>query len=150
MEQTDCSLALATEAEFAAHPSQPDVAFLGEWMILLDVDSGEEFVESVDVELVRPLHLETPPDGTIEHFLAAAAFPTNGLIVRPATGELTGLIFKGIRNRRVLDLSIQFAANYSDNGLVRLEVDMRANQNPGRMEAIRQVTELLATRLRER
>ncbi|TAH09671.1 MAG: hypothetical protein EAZ12_05920 [Sphingobacteriia bacterium] len=127
------SLAIANEGSFGAHPVIGFVPADEEILVLIDFEN--------DIEIkVKELSTETNFSGKQIHTLAEAKefakqvqFPSHALIIRNAKDE-TEQIIKGIKDwnlmeEQVINLLQQFPSIY-------LETDMRAMNNPSRMQVI--------------
>ena len=79
-------------------------------------------------------------------FLASIGFPRTAVIVAPG-GPGAAPLAKGLQDPGAVDDAIQRALNLSGAGGAFLQTDMRAHQNPRRMETIGRLAERLAARL---
>ena len=80
-------------------------------------------------------------------FLKKADFPSHALIVRPNSGFLPGLTFKGLNKIDAVKEAIKRCASASIDGQVLIQTDMRAHMNPTRMKVITELAEKMANRL---
>jgi hypothetical protein len=138
--------AIASEGSFGPHP---EIGF---------VPAGHEILAFVDAErqteiVVQRLALRTNYAQTtasrideLERFLHVVRFPSHALIARPNTGENTPPD-KGLTTNAELQGAIRRHARSSDDGLARVETDMRAHLNPTRAREIGLLARELARRL---
>ena len=145
MEKANCDLGIASEGSFGPHPS------------LFFVHADEEFVIFIDkrnnIEVIaRELSTSTNFNGkqvqSQEEILAFAAqigFPSHGLILRRSEHE-NSEIYKDITD---LDTLTETANRLlSKFQTLYIETDMRAMNNPTRMQVIEQVTVQLVQKIK--
>lgn len=150
LDTTGETLAIASEGRFGPHPQIPWVASNHEIVLLLDLAYGFEVYasyESLDT------NYEQAKVKSLEEAIAFAQrvhFPTHGLVLTVQTSDQTEpLRYKGLNDWDVLKSWVQTWQPRSTTGLIQLETDMRAMQNPMRMEVIRQATERLIQHLQQ-
>lgn len=144
MEQTGCTIGVASEGSFGPHPSLFFVHANDELLIFIDQEQGLEIV-------CRELSTETNFNGkTVETeadlmaFAKQVQFPSHGLIIRSAKDASEGII-KGIVNTASLRLAFQqLQPKY---GSVFVETDMRAMYNPSRQLVIQACAKKLIERI---
>ncbi len=139
-ERYNCSLAISSEGSFGAHPSMFFIPADDEIMVLLDLEHGLEIK-------AREISTQTNFSGAncrsweeAKQFAERVLFPSHGLIVRIAQGEMTD-IAKGINKWN--DLENAVTTRVRNYGQVFVETDMRATFNPTRMSVIEQATKKL-------
>lgn len=138
--------AVASEGSFGPHPHAPLVAGGMELVVYVDDELGIEVAEAALSRRTTLGHTATARlDGAAGSFLERVRFPSHAVIVRPNAGE--GAIVKGLRDAGALAAAITRAARESEDGLARIESDLRADRNPTRMAEIALVARRLADRL---
>lgn len=161
MRKGSSELGLATEGSFGAHPYIPFIAGCEETIVLIDDVNGFHLSETIISAKTNFSFCEVRKLEDAESFLRQAKFPSHGLIVKPnqlgikfihRLGRLLGnyqsSTIKGIQDRCSLKLAIDKCAALSNDGLARVETDMRAYMNPTRLRVIRELGVKLARRLR--
>ncbi len=83
----------------------------------------------------------------LQKFSKKVLFPSHALIIRPDNQDNKSCIIKGINTVNMLEEAFNHAMNYSSNGKVWVETDMRAHMNPSRMIVIQELAQELAQRL---
>lgn len=144
MEQTNCTLGVASEGSFGPHPHIFFVPANDEMMIFIDRENNLEI-------LARTLSTDTNFNGAeikniqqLKDFAETTGFPAHGLILRPAKNDYSS-IQKGINNLKQLEAAYNtLAGKY---GTVYAETDMRALYNPSRMQVIAQTAEKLVAKI---
>ncbi len=141
MDLTGCDIGIASEGSFGPHPGAFFLPAAEEWLILIDRKNDLEVV-------VKELSTATNFGGAairnpdeLVRFAEGAGFPDHGLILRKSRNDFSQ-VFKGIRRRD--ELLRVFHQLITDQGSCYLETDMRAHQNPTRMQMIARVAEKLA------
>lgn len=144
MQLTGCTLAVASEGSFGAHP------------LLGFLNSDEEIVVLVDTQYelqvaAKELSTVTNFNGTtihsmheLEAFAKAAQFPSHALIIRANKAD-TAYLLKGITDKEVLEQRAQQLLNRQ--GSLYIETDMRAHYNPMRMQVIESAARKLIDKL---
>ncbi|MBU7583897.1 MAG: hypothetical protein KAF91_13465 [Nostoc sp. TH1S01] len=143
------TLAIASEGSFVPHPLVPYIYSNREIVILLDTKNqieiiGEEF--SIDTNFNHQL-VENLEEAY--QFAKKVGFPEHGLVIYwedVAKNDIE--IIKGITTEAKLQETIETALNNSVNGKVNLETDMRALNNPTRMQNIEKATLNLLTKIK--
>ena len=137
MEQTQATLALASEGSFGPHPS------------LFLVPSDEEFLLFMDREhdleiIVREISTDTNFNqrevknfSELKEFAQLVHFPSHHLILKSNSGERID-IMKGINDWTQLKRAFERQMMETDS--VTVETDMRAFSNPTRMKVIEKAT----------
>lgn len=140
-------LILASEGSFGMHPSIPFVQADEEFLMLMDKRNNLEII-------VRELSSRTNfARKTVSSFIelldfaVKTGFPTHALILRPEAIGNTDII-KGINTWR--ELETNFSELSKKYGSVLCETDMRAMNNPSRMEVIALTTEKLIEKMRSK
>jgi len=141
-------LALASEGAFGPHPQMVFAPAGYEVLALVDEELGIEVVEQRISTTTNFAHKRTTAlDRETEQFLASASFPSHAIVVRPNAGDPTLSLHKGVTDVAELHQAIRECVQVSQDGLARLETDMRAHQNPTRMGEIALLAEKLAARV---
>lgn len=145
-EQSNCSLAVASEGSFGPHPSMYFVPCDDEILVLLDFENNLEFK-------VIELTTDTNFSGAlltswneVVRFVNNAQFPSHAVIVRKDKDD-TRHITKGINSWQLLEDSV--SALLSIHGKVYIETDMRAMHNPSRMKVIERAATKLAETIKK-
>jgi hypothetical protein len=147
MELTGCDLALASEGSFGPHPSFFMVGADEEILMFLDKKNDLEVV-------VRHLSIVTNFNAAqvnsldeLLEFAEQSKFPSHALILRPSKNS--GLqIIKDITNFDMLRDS--YTNLFEKYGIVYVETDMRAMNNPTRMRVIKEAAEKLVEKLKSK
>lgn len=148
MQATGMTRGLASEGAYGPHPDSPFVLMGIEILTLLDDDLGIEVTETLRTRRTFLEHVTIGADRAgLASFLVRIGFGSQGLVVRPADGDLPAQIDKGIRTRGALEEAIDRCLAVARTGQVRVETDMRAHHNPARMAEIAELGHLLGQRL---
>lgn len=140
--------ALASEGSFGPHPHAFFVPSSMEILALVDQELDIKITEQQLSTRTNFAHHSTSGlDTETRRFLDRVGFPDHALIARRNHGAPDEPIIKGIRTLRDLEAAVSRAAAASEDGLARLETDMRAHHNPTRMRAIATLADQLANRL---
>jgi hypothetical protein len=144
MELANCSLAIASEGSFGPHPSMGFVNADDELILFMDKKNGLEI-------WARELSLDTNFNGQqvsnfqeLLLFAEQTKFPSHGLIIRKAEKDSTDII-KGITD--IHHLKSAFDQLQASNKNIFVETDMRAMNNPSRMNVIKTVTKKLIQKI---
>lgn len=148
MALTGLPLGLASEGSFGPHPQIGFVPVHHELLVFVDAELQLYAVEQFTTTSTNFAHLEVAAASELTDFLAYTCFPSHALIVRPNAGGETPDIHKGIADYRGLERAVSAARAVSEDGLARVETDMRAQHNPSRQRVIRRLALKLARRLR--
>lgn len=144
MQAEGFDLAVATEGSFGNHPTVFFAPANDEFIMLIDQKNKLEIVE-------RVLSLDTNFDcsevstkAELKVFLDKVQFPSHGVILKDAS-ENWSKIYKGVSN---YDLAEKiFDTIIASGGGCYIETDMRAMQNPTRMQIIKEVCLKLINKL---
>ncbi len=144
MKLQNIDLGIANEGSFGAHPALYFVPADEELMILIDQKNNLEIV-------VKHISTQTNFAGkyiesleSLKDFANSAGFPEHALIVRKEQGSKE-TIYKNIKDWDSL-LSI-FTEMQNNFGGAFVETDMRAMNNPSRMQVIKETTEKLIAKI---
>ncbi|MFW6371697.1 MAG: DUF6671 family protein [Bacteroidota bacterium] len=143
IEATGIEIAIANEGSFGPHP-EIFFAHAGDELIMLyDKENNIEIVE-------RELNLDTNFGGAVIEtekqlidFAGKAGFPSHGIILKKAKDDYS-LIIKDSRNFE--DLIANYNRIRKESNQAYAETDMRAHNNPTRMNNIQKVTEKLISK----
>jgi len=140
MELYNMDLAIANEGSFGAHPALYFVPADEELMILIDRKNDLEII-------VKHISTNTNFTGQLIHsleemeiFAEKIGFPEHALILRKEK-DAKEAIFKNIKDEQTLKK--YFNQLMQDYGQAFAETDMRAMNNPTRMQVIKEATEKL-------
>lgn len=143
----EIDFALASEGSFGPHPFIPFLPC--DYEILYFIDRKRDFhlhlsylSEKTNYRMRSVNSLEE-----LHKFANEALFPSHALILRPNSREAKAPLFKGIESLVDLEAAFSECYKYSSSGSIWVETDMRAQFNPLRMEAIRELAARLADRL---
>lgn len=140
--------AIASEGTFGPHPFIPFLPCDQE--ILYFIDRKRDFhlhlshiseKTNYRTEIVNSLE-------ALHKFANQASFPSHALIMRPNNRETKSPVFKGLDTWQALEDAFKESIRYSEEGIVWLETDMRAQFNPSRMHVIGELATKLSDRLK--
>jgi hypothetical protein len=149
MAKAGLSIGLASEGSYGPHPQIPFVAVGMELIVLVDDQRQLTVFESLVDEAPSFFQTSARPSEDLSIFLERALFPAHALIVEPnvvAAGARRP-IAKGVRELSVLTEAIALAAAASEDGIARVQSDMRAHMNPSRMATLAKLARKLSYRL---
>jgi hypothetical protein len=155
LDELSAEFGLASEGSFGPHPRLPSVPCDQE--ILYFIDRKRNFH-------LHLTHLSTATNyqsnrvssfDALLQFAEKAKFPSHALIVRPyreanrenRCEDESDHLFKGIADLKMLEETFEASKKLSNDGMVWVETDMRADKNPSRMLVIGELAEKLARRL---
>ena len=147
MQVAGCSYGIATEGSFGPHPYLPFVPGHHEIMCFHDAEKDFFLFETLFSINTNYKQMKTERESDLWKFSKAIFFPQHGLIIRPNVSESSTILFKGIQDIKTLMDKFKYCREVSLDGLVHVETDMRAYQNPMRQKVIAQLAEKLAKRL---
>ena len=147
MNAAGLTLGLASEGSFGPDPQLLFVPANHELLAFVDDELGIEVVDQILSVKTNYAHEVTKTVEGLKDFLARARFPSHGVIVRPNSGLLPGLLFKGITKFETLKEAVKRCARASEDGLAHVETDMRAHMNPTRRQVLREAAVQLGRRL---
>jgi len=139
--------ALASEGSFGPHPFIPFAACDQE--ILYFIDQKRNFhLHLSHISLNTNYGMKSVKSWEdLLKFAEDAHFPSHALILRPNGKNTKTPLFKGINTLEKLEECFYKSLKLSKNGTIWVETDMRAHLNPSRMEVIKELSLLLASRL---
>ncbi len=142
---TPHTLGLASEGSFGPHPEQPWSALHTELLFFVDQEKDFEchaFVQSVATNY----HQQAVSSfEELEAVAEQCKFPSHGLCLRANTQEHGW--FKGIQSPSLLHQVFETCQKLSGDGRVWVSTDMRAHQNPSRLNVIEELANQLANKL---
>jgi hypothetical protein len=147
MEAAGLPIGLASEGSYGPHPHIPFIPGGVELMVLVDDTRGIVVTEHLIDDAPTFAHVFAKVGDDITPFLARIGFPDHALVVKPAEGNDTGQIFKGVQTEDVLDVAIASCSVNSSGGRALVQTDMRAHMNPTRMATLGRLASALAKRL---
>lgn len=136
MEQTGHTLAVGSEGSFGPHPQLPFLPADEEYLLLLDAENNFEIWGRHLSHQTNFAHQTVNDWPALRAFAEEVYFPSHKLILRSASGQ----IVKDIADWPTLE-SVAHQALRA--GAVQAETDMRAMNNPTRMEVIAAATQNL-------
>jgi ribosomal protein S27AE len=144
MELNNCDLGVASEGSFGPHPTIFFVNADDELIIFIDKKNDLEII-------VRELSTSTNFNGKeirseveLTEFVHLVNFPSHGVILRKTEGENEGIV-KDMAD--FVQLKEAFRQLFSSFQSVYAETDMRAMNNPTRMQVIAIATEKLIEKI---
>jgi hypothetical protein len=150
MDQLGVTYGIGSEGSFGPYILFPLIPQDHEILLWIDDERGIEILE-------QKISTETNYDSkkvstwnNMEDFLKRARFPSHSLIVRPNSGFIPGLTFKGLKKVKEVKEAIKRCAAASTDGQALVQTDMRAHMNPTRMKVISDLAETMARRLATR
>jgi hypothetical protein len=142
--QSDVSIAIASEGSFGCHPYSPFIAMNEELIVFMDRKNDCEFSINSASILTNFASRDCTSLDELWSFAAQALFPSHGIILRSLHDE--SIVFKGITDSAQLE--IHFLLLHRQDGVVRVQTDMRANYNPTRMSHIQEVAKKLVNKIK--
>lgn len=149
MKYAGVDLGVASEGSFGIHPSNPFGQSNLELVLLVDAKLGytvagfhrtwETNVAGTYISSVEEVH----------DFAKKVGFPEHGIVVRKSEKSRFG-IYKNITNAEELIAKVETLLAKPFTKKVFLETDMRAHNNPTRMQAIEKATENLIENIQSR
>jgi hypothetical protein len=139
---------IASEGSFGPHPFIPFLPCDQE--ILYFIDRKRLFHLYVS-HVSEKTNYSTEAIKSLEDlhkFANQALFPSHALIMRPNNRETRSPVFKGLNNWQELEDAFKECIRYSQDGIVWIETDMRANFNPSRMNVIGELATKISHRLK--
>jgi hypothetical protein len=150
-EQTDATVAIASEGAFFPHPALPFAACDREIVLLTDRELGIEITGHVLSTETNYRHRTVRSVDEALEFAESVGFPSHGLVVMPAAdGCEVDTIYKGICTQSVLIDAVESTLRTSPHQTAHLETDMRAMHNPTRMGVIAEAARDLVAKIRQR
>ena len=145
LEQTDATLAIASEGSFGPHPSLFFVAADEEFLLFMDRENDLEIIVR---EISTSTNFNKKAISTREEldaFAQLVGFPSHGLILKSNANDHQDLV-KGIQDWQQLYQA--FAQRIAHSSSVYVETDMRAFCNPTRMRVIENATIKLVEKIK--
>lgn len=135
--------AIASEGSFGPHPAMPFIAGDVEHLVLYDAELDVSICETIVSGATNYSHLDIKDGDDISTYLKRVNFGSHALNIRALKDDI--LLAKGIKDIDILQSSLKREFKYHHE--LRLETDMRAMNNPMRMQVIQSVAVRLAKRL---
>ncbi|SRX56143.1 DUF6671 family protein [Aequorivita sp. CIP111184] len=139
--QTNENLAIASEGSFGPHPESPFIIGNEELVILIDTKNGFEIIGRHFTEKTNFNHQKIENLNDLKEFSERIGFPEHGIILKISNEKNSESIYKDFKSFDLLHN--QVVKLLDEEKKVQAETDMRAFQNPTRMEAIKQATKNL-------
>ena len=137
MELTGLDLAIASEGSFGAHPTYFFAPAGDEFLLLLDKKNNIEIIARELTTKTNFNAAEITSYNELINFINKVSFPSHAVIVRKSKDDIQYLQ-KGINDLQQL---IEVHQEYLDQfGSMYIETDMRAMNNPTRMDSIKEAT----------
>lgn len=142
----EADFAVASEGAFGPHPNIPFVSSGFEMVALLNRHSSKAIIGYHLTTATNFMHVEARCCAEVETFAQTIGFPLHAMVVMESKDG--PVIAKGVTDES--ELKSICASTLETRGSVWLEADMRANQNPTRMEAVAAAATDLVRRLQGR
>lgn len=146
MKASGARVGIASEGSIGPDPSLPFVHSDIEYLVLVDDENEIVIAETFRSFDIVAATITCVADQDLSEFLMRADFPHHALIVSPNAAGKSRYI-KGIQDRESLDKAISECAEFSLDGSVIIESDLRAMYSPSRQKNIEQAAKLLALRV---
>ncbi|MFC4769794.1 DUF6671 family protein [Effusibacillus consociatus] len=147
MEHLGIPYGIASEGSFGPYVYFPFIAQDHEILLWIDDERGIEVVEQKISTDTNYNSKTVSKRNYLGYFLNKSFSPSHALIVRPNSGFIPGLTFKGLKKVNEVKEAIKRCAAASTDGLALVQTDMRAHMNPTRMKVIGELAEKMAHRL---
>lgn len=134
---------IASEGSFGPHPVLGLIPGDVEHLIFYDLQLDKAICEVEISAATNFSHFDIKPGDIFDEFLDRIKFGTHAINIRML--DSNRILAKGLNN--YIDLCKMLEKGFFESQIIRLETDMRAMNNPTRMEVIRSVAERLAKRL---
>jgi hypothetical protein len=145
LQNTNCSLALASEGSFGPHPSLYFMPADEEFVLFIDTENNLEIVAKV-ISTKTNFNAQTiASKKELFEFLEKVSFPSHAVILKKSKDDFSDMQ-KGINDFKTLEMLFDVFIN--KYGSVYCETDMRAMFNPTRMEVIAEATEKLMSKIK--
>lgn len=141
LSNTSATLAIASEGSFGPNPESPFITGNEELVILIDVKNDFEIIGRHFTEKTNFNHQKIENLNDLKEFTTRIGFPEHGVILKSSDNTLPEIIIKDFLN--FLSLENQVIELLNKGKIITAETDMRAMNNPTRMEAIRLATKNL-------
>lgn len=144
--RTGAHLGIGSEGSFGPDPYIPFMSSGRELLVIIEAATGREIL----MDRRTPTnfdHILISPGQDIAPFLERIGFPAHAVIVRPDGDEHGRDISKGICSEAALLSEIARTAARSSSRRAFIGTDMRAHQNPTRMENIARTARRLALKV---
>lgn len=146
LDQAGLDLGVASEGSFGPHPSHPLLTSNFELILLIDRLNNYEIRGHYRTNQTNFAGLRVDSVSAALAFATKIGFPNHGLIVR-ASEHSNRLIKKNITDEASLIRTVEKMLQSPFRRHIFLETDMRADQNPTRMQAIAAAAENLIQNL---
>lgn len=140
MKSTGCTLAIASEGSFGAHPIIGFVPADEELLVCIDQENNIEIKVKELSTVTNFAGKEITNFEEAKDFAEKALFPSHGLIIKKGKDDLS-ILYKGITDNTLFQKII--TELLSNNSSIYLETDMRAMYNPSRMKVIEEACKKL-------
>jgi hypothetical protein len=144
-------LGIATEGSFGPDPLLGFLPLHTELLAFVDDEHGQTIVVEQAGHDTNWFSKAVRPGDDLQPVLASIGLPTHAALVKPnrwltASGESMP-VAKGLIDPAAVAEAVEHMAAHSQDGLARLEADLRAHMNPTRLAAIGRLGQRLAERL---
>ncbi len=144
-------LGIATEGSFGPDPLLGFLPLHVELLAFVDDEHGQTIVVEQAGHDTNWISKAVRTGADLQPVLASIGLPTHAALVKPnrwlsANGEPMP-VAKGLIEPAAVAEAVELMAAHSQDGLARLEADLRAHMNPTRLAAIGRLGQRLAERL---
>jgi hypothetical protein len=140
-------LGIATEGSFGPDPVLGFVPLHRELLAFVDDVRGQVIVLEHAGHDTNWMSKPVRPGQDLAAMLEAMGAPGHAVLVKPNAFRPGLPVAKGLRELDAIRDAVDQLAAVSDDGMARLEADLRAHLNPTRMRAIARLGEAVARRL---
>lgn len=141
----DEDLVLASEGSFGPHPESPFITGNEELVLLIDTKNDFEIIGRHFTENTNFNHQKIESVTELQSFADSVGFPKHGIILKISTQNKLEEIFKDFENFDVLQKQVSELLENSKS--IYAETDMRASMNPTRMNAIKEASQNLISKM---
>jgi hypothetical protein len=135
------TLAIASEGSFGPHPESPFITGNEELVILVDTENNFEIIGRHFTEKTNFSHQKIDTITALKDFSERIGFPEHCIILKTIDYNKQERIYKDFKDFTILQNQV---LQLLEEGLkITAETDMRAMNNPTRMEAIKQASQNL-------
>lgn len=139
---------IANEGSFGPHPFIPFVASDSEVILMYEVKADKYFYFHDISSETNFSEKEITSFNQLHEFLKKVQFPSHALIVSAKLNDGKMHYEKAIQDEAVLKATVNKLLAESENGLVKVQTDMRAHLNPSRMNFIKQCAQKFVEELK--
>ncbi len=132
--KTNETIAIASEGSFGPHPESPFITGNEELVLFIDIENDFEIIGRHFTEKTNFNHKKIENLNDLKEFANCVGFPGHGIILKSSDSTRPEKIFKDFKS--FISLENQVVQLLKEGKTITAETDMRAKNNPTRMEAI--------------